>query len=179
MKIRLIGASVAIGLAGLGAALAPAAAFAATTTVTPAAASSATCTDHWPASVQGLPSGLHGAAAGAYIGHVSNGWALRVTHPGDANVVFSGRIVSSAPLDANPVKLEGNDWFAVSADHKVITFRFTNYGGVDGINFATSCAQHLTFSFDVDGHAVTPDHIWIGHDSNNPLENPFTVNRLD
>ena len=148
MNVRLWFASAALGLATAGAALVlPVSAAAASTTTsaatapsvatTAAAASTAVaCTDgHWPSSVQGVPTLFHaGARAGDYIWHDSRGWHLRVTHSGTARVVFSGRIVSSAPLDAAPVKLEGRDYVAVSADRKVITYRMVNYGRIDGFN---------------------------------------------
>ena len=134
-----------IGLLALTAALvAPATTFAATPTASTVAAATAACTDgHWPASVQGVPTAWHvGGAAGDYVWHDATGWHLRVTHRGTGKVVFSGRIVSSAPItSAVAVHLEGSDSFALSADKLTLTYRFTNYGKVDGLNFRTDCAR--------------------------------------
>ena len=159
--------------AGVAAATVPAAAPA--TTVTTAA-----CPDgHWPASVQGRPVQFHaGATGGDYIWHDSNGWHVRATHHGSNHVVFTGRIVSSAPLDAVPVKLEKNDVVTVSADKKTITYRFNNYGAIDGFDFRTSCAKHLTISGRMGAFRLPTGRIWLGHYGRHPLENPFVVIRI-
>ena len=178
MRIQRLIVSAVIAFGAIGIPLvAPAATFAAT--ATPAAPATAMCTDgNWPATVEGQPTAFHaGAAAGDYIWHSSDGWQLRVTHPGSAKVVFTGQIVSSAPLTARPVALEASDWFAVSPDRRVITFRFTNYGHIDGINFRTDCALHLTFHLAMAGTALPITQIWLGRANTNPTSNPFTESR--
>jgi hypothetical protein len=150
----------------------------------PTAASAVTtatvCPDgHWPGSVQGVPVNFKaGARAGDYIWHDRNGWHLRVTHAGSRGVVFSGTIHASAPLDADPVKLEQNDQFTVSADRKTITYRFVNYGRIDGLDFKTSCAKTLSFRGLMAGHKLPIWRIWIGHRGLHPLENPFVIRRI-
>jgi hypothetical protein len=172
-----------IGLLALTAALvAPASTLAASpapSTATPPTA--AVCTDgHWPASVQGVPTLFKaGAAAGDYIWHDSTGWHLRVTHRGTARVVFSGRIVSSAAITyARAVRLEGSDFIALSADHKTLTYRFTNFGRVDGLNFRTACARRVTFAGSMGASKLPVGRIWIGHGNRHPLQNPFAVTRV-
>ena len=128
MKLRLWLASGALTMSSLLAAVAVPAATLATTAAAGSATSTTTataCTDgHWPRSVQGKPTLWHaGARAGDYIWHDATGWHFRVTHATSTRFVFSGRIVSSAPLDAAPVKLEGRDYVALSADRKTITER--------------------------------------------------------
>jgi hypothetical protein len=171
-----------IGLSAITAGfLAPAAAFAATPS--PAVATTATtttCTDgRWPASVQGVPTLFHaGAAAGDYIWHDANGWHLRVTHAGTTRAVFTGRIVSSAPMTAVPIRLEGGDTMALSADRLTLTYRFYNYGRLDGINFKTACARRVSFSGSLNGAKLPVRRIWIGRGNRHPLENPFVVIRI-
>jgi hypothetical protein len=145
-----------------------------------ATTASTTCTaGHWPASVQGVPTLWHaGARAGDYIWHDSTGWHVRVTHATSSRLVFTGRIVSSAPLDAFPVKLEGRDTIALSADRRVIAYRLINYGHVDGFNFRTACATSLTFYGAAAGTRLPTTRIWIGHGNRHPLQNPFTVHRV-
>ncbi len=171
-----------IGLVALTAALvAPSATFAATSAPTTAAATIAACTDgHWPASVQGVPTLYHsGASAGDYIWHDATGWHLRVTHHGTGKVVFSGRIVSSAAITwAQAVRLEGSDFIALSADHRTLTYRFTNYGHVDGLNFRTDCARRVSFGGSMGASKLPIGRIWIGRANHHPLENPFTVSRV-
>jgi len=152
------------------------AATAGSTTVTTTTA----CTDgHWPAAVQGVPTLWHaGAAAGDYIWHDAYGWHLRVTHRGTTRAVFSGRIVSSAPMTARAVRLEGSDLIALSADRLTLTYRFTNYGAVDGLNFRTDCARRLTFGGSLNGAKLPISRIWIGRANHHPLQNPFVVTRI-
>jgi hypothetical protein len=182
MRLRLRIATGALGMAGvLGMLAAPVGVAAATTSAATAATTSATtCTDgHWPASVQGVPTTFKaGARAGDYLWHDSHGWHLRVTHPGSYGVVFSGTIHASAPLDADPVKLESSDAFTVSADRKTITYRFVNYGRINGLDFKTSCARALTVRGSMSGHKLLPARIWLGHYGRHPLSNPFVIIRV-
>jgi hypothetical protein len=171
-----------IGLLALTAALvAPATTFAATPTASTAAAATAACTDgHWPASVQGVPTLWHaGGAAGDYVWHDANGWHLRVTHRGTGKVIFSGRIVSSAPItSAVAVRLEGSDFIALSADKLTLTYRFSNYGRIDGLNFRTACARRVSFAGFMGASKLPIARIWVGRGNHHPLQNPFAVTRV-
>jgi hypothetical protein len=160
--------------------LAPASAFAATAAPTASTVSTAVCTDgRWPLAVQGVPTLWHaGARAGDYIWHDANGWHLRVTHVGSTKAVFTGRIVSSAPMTAKAIRLEGGDTMALSADKLTLTYRFYNYGAVDGIDFKTACARRLAFSGSLNGVKLPIWRIWIGHGNHHPLQNPFAVTRV-
>jgi hypothetical protein len=160
--------------------VAPTSALAADPATAPAATTAAVCQDgRWPVSVQGVPTLFHaGAAAGDYIWHDATGWHLRVTHRGTGRVVFSGRIVSSAPMRAAPVRLEGGDLFALSADRLTLTYRFINHGAVDGLNFQTACARRLTFSGSMAGVKLPISRIWTGRGNHHPLQNPFSVTRV-
>jgi hypothetical protein len=161
--------------------LAPAATFAASPAPMAATATTATttCTDgHWPLAVQGVPTLFHaGAAAGDYIWHDVYGWHLRVTHRGTTRVVFSGRIVSSAPMTVTPVRLEIGDALSLSADRLTLTYRFVNHGAIDGVNIRTACARRLTFAGYMSGARLPTTRIWVGRNDHHPLSNPFTVPR--
>jgi hypothetical protein len=168
MNARLLLASAVLTLSGLGSAL-----------VAPATMAAACDDGHWPASVQGRPTLFHaGGRGGDYVWHDGDGWHLRVTHPGSAGITLSGQIVSSAPLDGDPVRLEAGDVVTLSLDRKTITYRFTNYGGVDGFDFRTSCAQRLTFLGKASGERLPRTRIWLGSGNEHPLENPFVVIRV-
>jgi len=174
----LVGISTMVALAA-----APASVFASTdagSSAAPSVATTAACADgHWPSSVQGRPTAFHaGAKAGDYIWHDASGWHLRVTHAGSGREVFTGTIVSSAPLDAVPVKLEKNDVVTLSADKRTITFRLVNYGAIDGFDFWASCASRIGFAGRLDGVRLPTSRIWLGHHDRHPLENPFVVIRV-
>ena len=152
---RLITGLLTISALGAGL-LVPAATFAASPA--PSAEAAAVCPDtHWPASVQGRPVRLHaGARGGDYIWHDAKGWHLRVTHHGTKKVVFTGKIVSSAPMTVTPYRLENADGITLSADKLTLTYRFRNYGRLDGLDFKTDCAQRLAISGSMAGKKL-PD----------------------
>jgi hypothetical protein len=151
-----------------------------TSTAVLAAEPPTTCdAGHWPSTVEGMPTVFKaGATAGDYIWHDGNGWHVRVTHHGDNRLVFTGRVVSNQPLESDPVKLEKADQLTVSADNKTVTFRFTNYGAIDGFDFTTACATRLTFHFEIAARRTPPGRIWLGHGNRNTLEDPFGITRI-
>lgn len=148
-------------------------------TASAASAAEASCAGHWPASVQGKPTVLvSGGRAGDYIWHDTTGWHLRVTHATSSRRVFSGRITSSADLKVTPYRLETGDWVALSADKRTITYRFYNYGHLDGLDFTTACARRVTFGGSLAGEKLPIARIWIGRHNRHPLQNPFSVYRV-
>jgi hypothetical protein len=159
----------------------PAGMFAATVTTATMTATAATTTcdeGRWPARVQGQPATFAaGARAGDYIWHDANGWHLRFTHPGTARAIFSGTIVSNAPLAVKGYRLESGDSFSLSADHKTLTYRFTNFGRIDGLDLRTACASRLAFKGLMAGLKLPVGRIWVGRAGNHPLQNPFVVLR--
>lgn len=165
-RSRLLGPI--LGLALLGAAL-----------VVPTTAAAATCDEaHWPAATQGIPLSYHsGSRAGDYLWHSSTGWHLRTTHPSSGRIVFSGRIVSDKPLTVTGVRLERGDTWALSADKLTLTYRFVNYGNVDGLDFRTACATTLRIKGLMSGVKLPLARIWIGRAGHHPLSNPFTIGR--
>ena len=69
-----------------------------------------------------------------------------MTHANSDRQVYRGMLTSSAPMHIDPVRLEGRDSVALSANHRVLTFAFYNFGHIDGVNFHTYCASTLTVS---------------------------------
>lgn len=137
------------------------------------------CVGRWPAAVQGKPSTLQaGAKGGDYIWHDSKGWHIRVTHKGTRKVTFTGKIVSSAPMTVTPARLEKRDTWTLSADKKTLTYKFYNYGHVDGLDFKTDCAARLSFRGSMSGEKLPTSRIWIGNDNRHPLSNRFVVVRV-
>ena len=165
-RLRMLGPI--IGLALLGAAF-----------IVPATAAAATSDEgRWPAATQGVPvSYQSGGRAGDYIWHSDTGWHLRTTHVSASRVVFSGRIVSDKPLTVTGVRLERGDTFTLSADKLTLTYRFLNYGNVDGLNFRTACATTLHIKGSMSGVKLPLTRIWIGRAGVHPLSNPFTIGR--
>ena len=168
----LVASAIFVGTVGSVAAASPAAP--STSTTTPTA-----CAGHWPAVFNGVPTNYKaGARSGTYLWHGSRGFYLRVTHPGTAKVVFSGRIVSDQPMTVQPIRVEGKDYVTLTADKKTILYRFTNYGRIDGLNFQTACASKVTFTLNANWQHLPRWRVWIGATNAHPLQNPFTVERV-
>jgi hypothetical protein len=134
--------------------------------------------DAWPAWVQGRPDGFEaGDIGGVYLWHDGDGWHLRVTHANNDQAVFAGVIRTPGRLvDVHPIALEQADQLTVGPDQHTMTFRFSNYGHIDGIDFHTRCAPVIRFAFDRGGHLLPADRVFVGDDKNHP-GNPFRVAR--
>jgi hypothetical protein len=176
---RLAAAAVTISAVAATVA-APMTAYADTGTPTDATATSAPACGTLPSYVDGRPADLHvRGVAGDYLWHDSSGWHLRVTHRSTHRMVFRGVIVASGPLTFQPVRDEARDKVWLSSDGTRLVFRFVNYGGIDGVDFADSCASTLRFALAVNRHHLGRNHIFVGAQSARPAHNPFVVSRQD
>ena len=159
---------------------------AASTTASAAPVSAACDADaHWPAYVQGANSKFDAGDDGYYLWHyVKGGWGLRVSHPripGKANrVVFAGTVTSAGTIkDVKPVKLEKDDVVKVGPDGHTLYFSFTDFGGVDGVDFATTLTPGLKVEMKVDGSDFPLRFIHLGAHGVHPASNPFLIRRVD
>lgn len=151
------------------------------------AAKSATCnTDtNWPAYAQGAPDAFDAGDDGAYLWHnPSGGWGLRVSHPllpGKANrVVFTGTITSKGTISGvKKVRDEKGDVAKVGPGGHTLRFRFVDYGGVDGVDFVTTCTPGLRVSLDADRSPMGPQFVHLGDKKVNPGTDPFRIRRRD
>ena len=136
--------------------------------------------DHWPAVVQGRPSGINPlTTAATYMWHDGDGWHIRVTHHNTNLRTFSGQLSTSGTFaNVSPMHLEKSDQFQVSSDRRSINFQFKNYGHIDGLNFHTRCAPSFNVAFQSDGITAPPSKIVIGHGGVNPPTDPFVISRV-
>lgn len=133
----------------------------------------------WPDFATGRPAGLDaGDRGGVYLWHDDAGWHLRITHIGDDKRAYSGVLTTSGRFaDVDAVKLERDDHLSVGPNDHVLSFRFVNYGGIDGIDFHTRCAPRITFNLRADGQELGTERVVIGHHDANPTSVPFTIER--
>jgi len=160
--------------------LASAIAFAAPALAATPAPTPATCDKTpWEAKVQGTPHVVSGDPAGVYLWHNSTGFHLAVTHASSDRQVYRGVLTASAPMKIDPVRLEGRDTVALSANHRVLTFAFYNFGHIDGVNFHTYCASTLAVSHLTRGTSnIGPSHVYLGGHELHPSAVPFIVHRI-
>jgi hypothetical protein len=135
--------------------------------------------DRWPGWTSHRPENVDPATLdGVYMWHNGTGWHVRATHRSLARKSFSGRIVTTGRFfHVSAVRLEGRDWLRVSKDRHTITFRFANYGAIDGLNFRTYCAPFIEFTFVGNGDVMPADAIKIGAGGVQPDSNPFRITR--
>jgi hypothetical protein len=133
----------------------------------------------WVGVVQGFPTGFGPQSPGGdYLWHDAKGFHLRVTHKGQEKVVFAGTITSPVKLHMSPVKLEKGDVATLSADRKTITYKFNDYGFVDGIDFTTDCAPWLKVShLTANGKPISTKRVYLGAKRVHPSAIPFIVHR--
>jgi|EBPBio282013_DNA_FD.fasta_scaffold00916_8 hypothetical protein len=139
-----------------------------------------TCsTGQLPSEIKGRPAGFKaGLPDGYWIWRDSYGWHLRVTHDEKkTKKVFTGSITSSEKLRSVRFRTEAGDRFVRSADGRSAAFRFTNYGGVDGVDFAVGCSKDVTFRLYENGKAIDAALIHLGSADAHPAANVFTISR--
>ena len=131
-----------------------------------------------PGVVLGSPGVKAQQAQGVYLWHGAHGYSLRVTHPGKARVVVSGVITVSRDVSAvRRVALERSDSVTRSNHGHTLAFRFTNYGGVDGIDFGAECSRTVHVALRIAGRAATPGQVFLGEHRASPTSVPFTIER--
>jgi hypothetical protein len=177
---RALAGASAVALAGSLAVAAPTSAQAAATAPSTVAPSATACpTGTLPPVVQGAPASFRaGRPAGYWIWHDSRGWHLRVTHPTRTRLVFTGVVTATSPMTTVRVRDEAHDRIVRSADRRTTTFRFTNYGGVDGLDLAAGCATTVTFRLYAAGHLVSPSRIHLGAKAAPATANPVRITRI-
>jgi hypothetical protein len=133
----------------------------------------------WPDFATGVPTDFEaGAKGGVYLWHNDDGWHLRVTHINDSHQVYTGEIATEGTLtDVHAVRLEGTDHLQVGPKDHVLSFKFNNYGGVDGVDFKTGCAPSIRFGLKADGTELPTSRVEIGHAGTNPTSVPFVIER--
>ena len=151
-----------------------AATLAAPVAVTPAEA--ATC-GTLPRVVQGDPAVRAGQAGAAYLFHDARGWHLRVTHPGSSKVLVTGTITASSGISRlRTFHLERGDAVRV-VDGNTLSFRMTNVGHLDGVDFSAECSRTMRVSVRVNGTAASPRQVWLGAHRVHPTSVPFAIQR--
>lgn len=170
---RLGVVTVTTALAGTVLAGTASAATPSTTTATKGCAAGAV-----PVEVVGSPGVKAHAAEGLYLWHGKTGYALRVTQPGHTKVTFTGSItVSNTISNVRKFRLEKADKLAVGPHRHVLSFRFTNYGYLDGISFSAACSKDVQVRVAIDGKAASTSQVFLGKAKAHPTSVPFTIER--
>ncbi len=140
-------------------------------------ASAATC-GTLPATVQGNPNVKAGQAGAAYLFHDAGGWKLRVTHPGSSRMLVTGTLTATRDIShLAKVHLEPGDAVGISRDGHTLTFRMSNVGHLDGVNFTAECSHALKVNVKVNGYGASTRQVFLGAHRVHPTSVPFTIER--
>jgi hypothetical protein len=165
----LAGAIVVGGFVG-GASVAGASTATSTTTASTCA------TGAWPAGTEGRPPAAKVGMTGVALWHDVSGWHLRVSEAGPDRAVFTDTVSTDGRLVSVRRHLEGGDITLSPGPHSVV-YRFTNYGGVDGIDFGALCGSTIRVTAFLDGHVVPVSHVVIGAGDTHPPSQPIVIHR--
>jgi hypothetical protein len=136
-------------------------------------------TSGWPPAVSGIFRPRPHAAQGYYLGVNGSAWSLIVTHPGGRKVVFTGTITLNAGAFRHVTSVDHETGDTVRVHHQTLTFRFTNFGFLDGVTFAvTPPATTITFTLTINGHPATGRQIHLGRPPHHATHSsPITFHR--
>ncbi len=179
---RVYAAAGAVSLAAGLAVAAPSSAGAATLPTTAATTTAGCTTGTVPPQFRGKPAALKaGLPLGYWVWHDTAGWHVAATHATRHKVVLTGVVRTSNPMRATGVKLEhglhGDRW-VVGPNHRTLTFRFTNYGGLDALRIGADCSATVSFTLYADGHKVAASRIHLGSAAVAATVNPVVMRRI-
>jgi hypothetical protein len=149
--------------------------------VVPATAAGATTNStcpggRYPSSVAGRPATVKVGMTGMAVWADKHGWHLRVSEAGKDRAVFTGRVTTDGTIKALTRYTERGDLTLDHGRHRVV-YRFTNYGGVDGLDFVLPCSSSVRFSVAMNGRLLSTNHIVVGGGADHPAANPFTISK--
>jgi hypothetical protein len=134
-------------------------------------------TGSWPAYTEGRPLAAKAGMTGVALWHDSSGWHLRESEAGPDRAVFTGTVSTDGVLVSVRRHLEGGDVTVRPGPHSV-GYRFTNYGGVDGIDFGAVCGSAIRVTAYLDGRAVPVSQIVIGAGNTHPSAQPIVIHKV-
>jgi hypothetical protein len=132
---------------------------------------------HWPAAVEGRPPAAKVGMTGVALWHDRYGWHLRESEAGTDRAVFTGTVSTDGGLVSVRRHLEGGDATFHPGPH-TLGYRFTNYGGVDGVDFGVACGSTIRVSAYLDGHAVPVSNVVIGAGNTHPAAMPIVIHKV-
>jgi hypothetical protein len=92
--------------------------------------------------------------------------------------VIGGSVTASRAIGSlRRVALERSDVLKLSNGGRTLSFRFTNVGHIDGVDFTASCAKTARFGFTVGSSTASPAQVHLGAHRVSPTSVPFTVER--
>lgn len=130
----------------------------------------------WSAVVGRAPSFVAGGVTGLYIWQERGLWRIGATNDRGAPTTFAATVSFDAPIAGRPVGTEGkSDIVEIRAQS--VRLRFSNFGGLDGVQIDAPCASSISVKGEIDGQAITPQQLFFGPTATNPTAMPAVIQR--
>jgi Fibronectin type III domain len=131
----------------------------------------------WPTSTLGRPTSFGaGAKRGAFVWFENGVWNVHLYNPSSSPSLFTGSIATGSTQKIYPTYTEGATDI-VKAGSKLSTFSFSTANDIDAVRVASPCSRSATFSFLVNGQAMSTDDIYVGASGAHPLSSRFVITR--
>jgi hypothetical protein len=130
----------------------------------------------WAAVTGRAPSFIAGGATGLYIWQERGVWRVGATNDRAAPTTFTATVSFDAPITGRPVGTEGKSDI-VDFKKQSVQFRFSNFGGLDGVAIESPCATTVTVQGQVNGQALTAQQVFFGPTATNPAAMPAVMTK--
>ncbi len=130
----------------------------------------------WPTQLDGRPTEVAVGMTGMALWRDGRVWKLRVSEAGRDPALFTGVISTDGRIVAVAAHLERGDRIVRRSPSKIV-YGFSNFGGVDGVNFGAACASQVTIGGRLNGVRLDPTTVYLGVDNAHPGSVPFTIEK--
>lgn len=130
----------------------------------------------WTAFVGRAPSFVAGGTTGLYIWQERGAWRIGATNDRGVPTTFAATVTFDAAISGKPVGTEGKSDI-VEIRSQSVKLRFSNFGGLDGVQIDAPCASTISVKGEIDGQAMTAQQLFFGPGAANPPSVPGVIQR--
>ena len=131
----------------------------------------------WPTELDGRPTEVAVGMTGMALWRDGRVWKLRVSEAGHDLALFTGSVSTDGRIVSVGAHLERGDRIVRRSPSRV-DYGFTNFGGLDGLDFGAACASQVTIRGRLNGVQLDPTTVYLGHDNEHPDGIPFTIEKV-
>ncbi|HTE86827.1 MAG TPA: hypothetical protein VK821_19105 [Dehalococcoidia bacterium] len=134
----------------------------------------------WGSRIEGRPASFEaGWTRGVYFWHeADDGLHLRTTDALNKAHHYTGTITTDGTfVGLTTVKLDGSDSATIDGSGHSLSFDFTTFSGIDGIDYFIQGGSQQVLDLQLDGHQLPVDNIYLGAYSVHPEHDPLVVYR--
>ena len=122
------------------------------------------------------PSFVAGGATGLYVWQERGLWRIGATNDRGTPTTFAATVTFDAAISGKPVGTEGKSDI-VDIRVQSVRLRFSNFGGLDGVQIDAPCASTISVKGEIDGQPMTAQQLFFGPAATNPTVIPGVIQR--